>query len=351
MFKKSGEYKQAFLLATVENGYVVKSLFEENLLIKYDLSLNVIWEIHINESAGLFLEISKQRMIFFEEMKSKFYSINTGEYLKSENRYYYYLSDSCAVYVEMDDSNKVVFSNSIGEITKYEIVQGINSVHDNDYFINISNQIITVVYISTGEVLFRLNLLEVYNNDAIYDYGIAGNELHISGNMLFIYYTDGKDFSKTICINILDGSIVWDTSEFGGLMYMYDNMLYNIFNQRIRLLDMSSFKITEITINNPTIIENNWYIMPDKSFVFDNQIYFAARSGDGLYSNLGVWDINTNTLVYHTELLKDESKPSSDANRYAIMNIKADQNYIFVHAAGNTLHIYKKLNAKKDDTK
>lgn len=218
----------------------------------------------------------------------------------------------------------------------------IDVVCKDQFFISSSTDCKLNCYkISDGSIKWQLDLKNLLQNNNIY---ISG-DLFVRVNKLFAYITDHRRFSRVVCIDINNGIILRQISNFGGIIYDGGENLYVAYAQKIAWLNTTTFDV-HVTSLQGFFVENDWYIEYSKSMVKDGLLYFSASEGRGnLNSHIGVLDLNTFDVLWHTELLINPNKPSSPENRYSVRKILVNDKYLGVQTDGNVLHVFEKFNS------
>lgn len=247
-----------------------------------------------------------------------------GIWLESADNKDYYLT-----FLNIDQFREFKYSN-IGDKRVLQVLK--------ESFLSLSSTL-TCCNLSSGEELWKIelnDLLETQDESSIYHQRIIA-----VNNKLFFWVRD-KHFRKfaTFVIDANTGKVLYSTEKFGGTIYLYGNYVHSIGGKGYSRMDTGSYNV-EVYDLTDQLAEDDLNIESGFSFFYNDKIYFAARSGNvNLRSFLGIIDLNTQKLLWKTDLLKNPDKPADNDNRYQIEEIKANDKYIVVKTAGGTLLVF-----------
>ncbi|QEC44681.1 hypothetical protein FSB84_24470 [Pseudobacter ginsenosidimutans] len=199
-----------------------------------------------------------------------------------------------------------------------------------------------------------LSFYDYHNNRHVWQHqysellkGIAvdtiGNFITI-GDHLFVWVYDDKDSQNhsTFRININTGEVIQEYKGFGGTLIPFNgHMIGKASKHEAAILNTLTNEITRYDLSdllNPHEIELSWTLC---QFSEDGLLYFVGSSRSryaiGSKNKIGIIDLNTQSLLWHTAI--DIPEGNHNINQ-AVTAIKVQNNLLYAHCSDYTVHIF-----------
>jgi hypothetical protein len=243
-------------------------------------------------------------------------------------------------YTGLHLDNNLVFTNKdlvIYSLKENAIIKNVQFFEDSslsllleDKFIVRGNDFYSLHDLKSLNIIWKYSFSELLKGHEIKQYG----NIVVYENRLYVYLSDDKDSKNTATISIeLNTSNILNTYQgFAGNLMLSNDKLYVASYEMVKILNLTNNQIIEIDFTDilkPLALQIHW----NTSVVQEDYLYFV--DGHSRTTNkLGVLDLKSRTLVWHTEIEIDD-----DINNN-IQNIKVIDDKIYVHCSDNILHIF-----------
>jgi outer membrane protein assembly factor BamB len=292
-------------------------------------------------------------LIYKENFHTDIYDIKTK--IKKTNKPYLiypkYISgiDNIWSIIRSENEKKWVSSDlNFNDLKEHELPEGLNKnfhyFFSEKKFISKNNKLIGCFNINETKY-WVLQYDELINNQSVKLYG----NLQIVKNKLFFFLFDSSrqtDTKFTFCIDIETGKILWKSNDIGGWLTTFQDKIYNLHMKTVKILNPNTFEIKTIDLTEQLSVLDKKQYDGANDYTWDIPFRFSinkyAINDDYLYfsqdkkNTVGIINLRTEQLVWYTDIEIDNK------DNPIIMDIKVNNDRLYVQDAANTLHIFKK---------
>lgn len=324
-------------ILSISNDIIIKSHFKRGTDECYLEAVNNIdeqlWVVNItNNEIGTYL-YCQSKFTYFQNYETTIYDTNTGGILQKEFKYYFFISDYFSLYIDLNNENELVY-HSKEKVIKFEYVFSHTYISEKYLIYTYSDQIMILNFKAENQIKIKLFDLTGLNTTKIYGPIIPCEDkffVYINGTS----YED--NFHKTFCIDINSGEVVKAIEKFNGYMQSYGNIIYTINGHSLQILNATTLVYSDWNFQE-IATENGFYTSDSSLWLISNEyLYFVQNIGD-TKAKVGVLDFINRTFIDKIELNETDG---------SIIDIKVQNDKLFIHTVHGTLHIFEKTQSNK----
>ena len=329
--------------------YFYKNLYKVKYGLFYLIDDNIFFINLKNSFCNKNIEILQGKCVINYLYKGFIYLWNNNEklifdinnsILKKHNNDTYPIKDvysSKKEYYITYKENDIITLLEYNEGNYEEILENINfSFIIGDLFYDISNK---MVCFNTEKTIWQYDLETYFHQPAQI---MEGRVLVSNNKIIFFAHTEDWSNYATFVLDAQTGQVLNNPKEtiFGGKMYLFDGFLWQKKDKGFAKMNPETFEIThyDLTKDLPTEIIDN------RTMAYHNGIIAvsAKPERDSIRSLVLLFDTNTGKIIWHKEILHNESKPSNNENRRQIEEIQMNDKYLAVSTTGFSLYLFEK---------
>lgn len=198
---------------------------------------------------------------------------------------------------------------------------------------------IKLLNIKTGDLLWCYNIEAYFNAPS----GVYQGRVFVVGDRL-VFFAHTKDWKKgaTFVLDAQTGEVLNNPAQtiFGGKLFLFDGYIWQKKDKGFAKMDPNTFEVTHYDLSQELPTE----IIDNKTMAYhDGVIAVSAKPQKGSIRSLVLlFDTKTEQIIWRKEILHDENKASTDANRRQIEEIQMNEKYIAVSTSGYSLYVFEK---------
>lgn len=325
-----------YFLFEIGDRIILKSVDGSGKIIMTHDCKHSDWEYSLVEKTGDCIFDGQSCIIFFENAQSVFINTANGSIDRIEKKYYYLKNDVMAAYISMDDTSKIIIEDAQGNQQQLPYLQSqkwfrnmymLEKLYDNNRLICSNTQ--------SGKELWQLDLNSFAHSSKV----TLQSEVSFYKNYIYFFVT-GSEPDRTLSVDMNTGKIYKEYPEIKGYHKIENDKLYNLFFDRLTVLNMSTSAFREFdlksTFANAGIVRADYY----KWTINNGLLYFAQTVGADKQSGkqgskVAIMDLGTQQILWQYTL---------PAAHGSIGGIYVGGDRLYISSQDSTLHVFDKLN-------
>jgi len=303
-----------------------------NVLIKRDKQFNSKWFVFLDSQWNI-NEYNNDCIYSFKQYKS-FSIIN---------------KETGAVFIEEVNFKPLIVLNNklwgtylikkmaqnIFEFGEYPLQKHIKIENDDSYapikftgsFLISQNGYYLINCSNLCEILWQLSFQDVLNNKN----ANLQSEIICCNDKIFFFLSGSNNTIESFVVDIKTGKVLFQTKKVVGWLKLYDYKIYAVQPKAVLIMDANTYETETIELIDtltPKDITLEW----NKYIIDGDLLYFT----DAFKPLVGVINLKTRKILWHT-LIEIDNK-----NLQKVMEIKYDNDRLYVLTSDNTLHVFEK---------
>lgn len=313
-------------------------LLKSNGFYYYNKNYEVSWVIDFVEShfpVTKYFEIEDESLISIDTMVNKI-DFENGRLKKVFDLSFYpfFYENNCfighrfgKIYAYSLTKKDVIFEiKSTGGY--YDINR--NSIYEISFP---ENDSIKFYSINNGRELWKLNLNQLLPVEKILQSGKFIS--HNDKLYFYLYEFMNTQNSFLFCINETTGEVLHKIENFGGDMYLLDDLIYSVFKTTIRVLDTNTMEVKIIEFEDE-FKKHDFRFSSNRSVITAEGLIYFIDGSVFPTNRFGIADINKVSLLWHSEI------NVNDGVNNCINNIHVHKDKLYLHASDDSVHILEK---------